>query len=238
MLIVDKVTKRFGGLVAVNNVSLQIKEGERVGLIGPNGSGKTTLFNCITGFLKVNSGRIIFKDKDITNRPSNEINHLGINRTFQIPRSFPTLTVYENVMVAKHFGKKAESRSFDVEDVIEIVGLKDKMDIEARYLNVHERKMVDLARALVTYPEVLLIDEIVAGLSDEEIGEVAKLLKRLNEEYGITLFVVEHVMKFIRRIVDRVYVLDYGKKIFEGSVEEAMSDEKVIKAYLGEKMEV
>ncbi len=236
VLIVDHLNKKFGGLVAVDDVSIEVEGCERVGLIGPNGSGKTTLFNCITGFLKADAGKVVFDGSDITNRPSKEVNHLGMNRTFQIPRPFPTLTVYENVAVARTFGRREGGRALRADEVIEFVGLEGKKGAQARSLNVAERKLVDLARALVTDPKLLLVDEIVAGLTDSETRDVAKLLIQLNEERKITLLVVEHVMRFIKDIASRVYVLDYGRKIFEGRVEEALNDDAVIKAYLGERI--
>jgi len=234
LLTCDRVVKRFGGLAALNGITMRIGEGERVGLIGPNGSGKTTLFNCITSFYKTDGGRIIFQGKEITNQPPNKINYVGINRTFQIPRPFATMTVHENIITSKYFGSKGH-RVFEPESALDLVGLKSKSSVEARRLNVQERKMLDLARALVTGPKLLLVDEVTAGLADSEADNVANLLLSLNEEYEVTLLVVEHIMRFLKRIATRTYVLDHGEMLFEGSVEDALSDDKVVQAYLGEK---
>jgi len=235
LLMCDKVVKRFGGLAALNSITIRIEEGERVGLIGPNGSGKTTLFNCITSFYKTDGGRITFRGRDITNLPPNKINYAGINRTFQIPRPFSTMTVHENIITSKHFGSKGHG-VFEPDSVLDLVGLKSKSSVEARQLNVQERKMLDLARALVTEPKLLLVDEVTAGLTDPEADNVANLLLSLNEEYKVTLLVVEHIMRFLKRIATRTYVLNHGEMLFEGPVEDALSDDKVVQAYLGEKM--
>lgn len=240
MLKGDRVVKRFGGLIAVNKVSFEIERGEMVGLIGPNGAGKTTLFNCIAGVYKPNSGKIYFKGMDITGKRPDQICKLGIARTFQIPRPLRSISVLKNVAVGAIFGSNKkisiEEAKKEVEDVIEFVGLGDKMYVEAEKLNVSERKRLEVARALATSPELILLDEIVAGLTPKEVEKIVGLVKGIRSEWGITVFWVEHVMRAIMRAVDRIIVLAAGQIIAEGEPKEIANDPKVIDLYLGKKV--
>ena len=223
----EKIVKRFGGLEALKGVDLDVDEGVIVGLIGPNGSGKTTLINCVTGLYSPTSGRIFFKDKEITGLKNYQICRLGIARTFQIPRPFPSLTVLQNVMVA------TLDKSYAME-CLKLTGLIDKRDILAKNLTAHQMRMLELARALATNPKILMIDEVMAGLNPVEIENTIQVIKELKKR-GLTIVWVEHVMRAIMKAADYIYVLHEGLKIAEGKASEVANDEKVIEAYLGEK---
>lgn len=223
----EKLVKRFGGLEALKGVDLDVDEGLIVGLIGPNGSGKTTLINCVTGFYSPTSGRVFFKDREITGLKNYQICRLGIARTFQIPRPFPSLTVLQNVMVA------TLDKSYAME-CLKLTGLIDKMDVLAKNLTAHQMRMLELARALATNPKLLMIDEVMAGLNPVEIENTIQVIKELKKR-GLTIVWVEHVMRAIMKAADYIYVLHEGLKIAEGRASEVANDEKVIEAYLGEK---
>lgn len=233
MLSVKNVAKRFGGLVALNRISIDVYENEILGIVGPNGAGKTTLFNCITGFLNPEEGKIVYKDTDITGWPPYRIAKLGIARTFQIVKPLPKLSVLENVIVSAFMWAKNKEEAENVAlDVLKFVGLYAKKEVKAESLNIVEKKLMEIARALAMRPKVLLLDEVVAGLPQGEITSFIELLKKIHAE-GVTLVVVEHVMRFVASSVERLIVLANGVKISEGPVEEVLNDPKVIEVYLG-----
>jgi branched-chain amino acid transport system ATP-binding protein len=230
-----KVTKAFGGLVAVKEVDLEIKKGEIFGLIGPNGAGKTTLFNLISGVYRPNSGTIEFDGKAFTGiRRPNQVCRLGIARTFQVVKPFGNLTALENVMIGGFSRLRDEHQARkEAADILDYIGLGERKATPASSLTLADRKRLEVARALATKPKLLLLDEVMAGLTPHEIDETLPLLRRIREE-GITLFVVEHVMHAIMSLSDRIAILHHGEKIMEGSPQEVAKDERVIKAYLGE----
>ncbi len=236
ILNVREITKRFGGLVALNKVTMDVHEGEILGLMGPNGSGKTTLVNVISGIYKADSGQVIYMGRDVTNLPPHKRVELGIARTFQTPRPFNSLTVLENVMMPiLHFGHEPDVRGTAYK-LLEFVGLEKYAESPIGKLNLAMRKKLDLARALGTKPKILMIDEIAAGLSEGEVNDMANLLMSIRDS-GVTLLVIEHVIFFLRKLCDRVVVLDEGVKIAEGDVEEVIRMQEVISAYIGEVIE-
>ncbi len=239
ILRVENITKRFGGLLALADVSFSVMKGEILGLIGPNGAGKTTLFNVITGVYKPDNGRVYFKGEDITGKKPHVIARKGISRTHQIVKPFGDLTVLENTMIGALFGPKhdaitqEEAREIAIE-VLDFVGLGDKKDLPAKVLNIQEKKRLELARALAQEPELLLLDEVLAGLNPSEVSRMLKLLGRIREERGITMIMIEHVMHAVMNIADRIVVLHFGRKIAEGTPEEVAVNPEVIAAYLGD----
>lgn len=228
------VTKRFGGLVANKDISLDISRGQIVGLIGPNGAGKTTLFNVITGFYKADDGRVLFNGHEITNFRPHAICKKGVARTFQIVKVFGEMTVLENVLVGAfnryNSGEAAKKKALEV---LELIQLGADPETRASALTFADQRKLELARALAADPELLLLDEMMAGLNLTEIKEVTNLLRRIRDK-GMTLFVVEHVMEAIMPLADRVIVLHFGGKIADGKPSEVARNKAVIEAYLGE----
>lgn len=236
ILTVEKVTKRFGGLRALHNVSFKMEEGKIMGIIGPNGAGKTTLFNVITGFLKPEEGRVFFYDKEITGKPPHVIADMGIARTFQIVKPFPELTVEEAVKVGAYLRTKDENKVMEVVDrVLQLVGLEDLRYKQGKELNLVQLKLTEIARALATQPKLLLVDEAAAGLTPVEIDRFIEMVKKINKEWNLSIILIEHIMRFVMRASEKIIVLHHGEKIFEGTPEEAYNDKRVIDAYLGER---
>ena len=233
----EGVTKRFGGLVALDEVSLGVEEGEIFGLIGPNGAGKTTLLNVIAGVHQPNAGLVKFKGEEITGSNPETICRKGISRTFQISQPFPKMTALENVLVATYFGNRIPIPDPEAwaGELLDFVGFHMSRDTLARNLNTVELKRLDLARALASKPQLLLLDEIAAGLTPAELLDLMKLIEKIRGERGVTIILVEHVMRMIIGTCERIAVLHYGQKIAEGYCEEVTKDKRVVDAYLGEK---
>lgn len=238
LLEVERLTKSFGGLLALNYVSFSIAAGEVVGLIGPNGSGKTTAFNVITGRFPPSSGKIIFRGEDITALPAHQVAVRGIARTFQLVKPFLHLTALQNVMAGRLHGhrpaaNRAQAKA-EAQEILAFMGLIDKSHLQASALTVMERKWLELGRALATRPSLLLLDEFMAGLTPVEMQSAMALISEFRTQ-GITVIVVEHIVKAVMNVCDRVIVLNAGQKIAEGSPREISNNPKVITAYLGQK---
>ncbi len=229
------LTKRFGGVVALNAVDLVLFPGQIVGLIGPNGSGKTTLFNVLTGFVRPDAGRVLVGDRDMTCRAPEDVCRAGVARTFQTSRPFRHMTVLDNVLVALlHAGPtRARPARADAAGLLELLGLTPLAASPAAALTLAQRKRLEMARALATRPRVLLLDEVAAGLTAREVDETAALIDRLRRDRGLAVCVVEHVMRMVMQISERIVVLDYGEKIAEGPPRSIVADVRVVEAYLG-----
>ena len=237
LLDVQGVTKRFGGFAALTNVSFQVQEGERFGLIGPNGSGKTTLINCISGALRNDGGRIFFRGTDITTIPAYQRTRLGIARSFQIPKPFSSMTVLENLCIPLEYASHAHSHGAHVAaeamEIVHLIGLESKARVTPAGLTQIEMRKLELARAMAAKPKLLISDEAMAGLSSAEVDDILGILLRLNEQ-GITIIMIEHIMRAVMRFSERIVVLDAGAKIAEGTPDEVVNNKDVERAYLGE----
>lgn len=237
ILRVEGVSKRFGGLTVLQNVTLNLYQGEILGLIGPNGAGKTTLFNIISGALRSDNGSILYLGKDVTHLPAHLRCRLGIARTFQIPKPFSRLTVLENVTIGAYFGNNRrhtieEAREHAIAS-LKLVNLGDHMGEPASNLNLTELRKLELARAISAQPQAILLDEVIAGLNQNEVRDMLEIVLNIRNN-GLTILMIEHVMQAVMKVSDRVMVLHFGEFIAEGTPKELVSDQNVIAAYLGE----
>lgn len=234
LLELESITRHFGGLTAVNDLSFHVDRGEVVGLIGPNGAGKTTAFNMISGALKPSSGTVRFKGEVVSGLQAHQVTKRGLTRTFQVVQPFPEMTALENVMIgafARHRARDAAEAK--AAEVLDRIGMKRKASTMGRELTLLELKRLEIGKALATEPEMLLLDEVAAGLTPVEIDDILDLVRKLNSE-GVSLLVVEHVMKVIMNLSHRIVVLNFGSKIAEGTPTAIASNPAVLDAYLGE----
>jgi len=233
ILRVNKVSKYFGELAAVKDLSFEVERGEILGIAGPNGSGKTTLFNVITGFYQ-GSGDIIFDNINISRLRPHQICHKGIARTFQVPTLFSTVTVYQNIRVGAHFGVlKGKNEKERIDRVIDFVGLRGRENIIAESLDLFDKRLTMLAAALATEPRLLLVDEPIAGLSPREARDSVALFQKINRELGITIIIIEHLMKVLVEVSHRLMIINNGEKICIGPPGEVTRNKEVIEVYLG-----
>lgn len=232
------VCKSFSGNMAVDSVSMEVKKGEITGLIGANGAGKTTLFNCLSGYYSATSGKIFYKGEEVQHKSAQKLCHMGIARTFQIAKPFGLLSVLDNIAVGGYNKSKSRKEAYEIaERSLEMVGLLDKKDNLAMLLNTGEQRKLELARALATQPKVLLLDEVMAGLTPTESREMVELIQKVNKT-GITILMIEHIMPVIMNLSNYIYVMERGKMIAEGTPEEVANNPKVIESYLGKGLEV
>jgi branched-chain amino acid transport system ATP-binding protein len=227
-----QVTKRFGEMAAVKDLSFTVEEKEIFGIAGPNGAGKTTLFNVISGIYP-GSGEIYYLSERIDRLRPFQICLKGIARTFQIPSVFSTLTVYDNIRIGAHFGNRSPGEKKRIKDALDFLGLAEKQDIEAKHLSLFDKKLTMLGAVLATEPKLIMLDEPIGGLSPKEINQSVDLFKRINSELGVTLIVIEHLMKVLMAISHRMMIIHNGEKICIGTPEEVAKDKQVIEVYLG-----
>lgn len=236
IIAVQKLTKRFGGLTAVNDVSFDVLQGEVLGILGPNGAGKTTLFNLLTGFIRPDTGRVTFAEHDLTRCSPAQVVNLGVARTFQLCRPFVGMNVLENAMVPCYSPRGSSTREKPRERALRMlahVGLERKCELPAELLSYGDQRRLEIARALATDPKVLLLDEPFAGLGSSEIEPLSTLIQSLHREHGLTIVIIEHKLRAFMRLVQRIVALDFGEIIAMGDAEAIVRDPKVIDAYIG-----
>ncbi len=237
ILVVDQLTKKFGGFVALDSVSFELKENERLGLIGPNGSGKTTMINCVSGALFNDAGKVVFENQDITALPAFKRAKLGIARSFQIPKPFHSMSVIQNLLIPLEYAAwdRVDHHRLQEEamEILELVGFQDRANENSASLTQVDMRKLELSRALAAKPKLLVSDEAMAGLSSSEVDEILEILFKLNDR-GVAVIMIEHIMRAVTRFCERIVVLDAGKKIADDIAENVMKDPEVERAYLGE----
>lgn len=234
LLSLHNVSKSFGALQVINDISLDLEQGVALGILGPNGAGKTTLLNLIAGDLPLSSGRVIFDDVDVTSVPAEKRCHAGIGRTSQIPRPFTGMTVYENVLIGATFGAGRSERDVEEEcvQILEQTGMLPRWNVEAGSLRLLERKRLELARALATKPKLLLLDEIAGGLTEHEVQELIELIQIIRKE-GVTIIWIEHIVHALLSVVDRILAIDFGNKLAEGTPQDVVDSKEFQQIYFG-----